>query len=265
MNARRGFLALVGGLAVGGPVISRASFAQPTLILPPGPTILPTPIPAEPLLTLQHIQQSVPEDAFKSWMFLGLRRPGRASRAIGNRGRRRQARQHHRGDAGRCDMTDEVIYLAQLAPTLAETPHDPDLSGVVGLTALMQAARSSGVISDFREQSSPCALRPDAELISACREYLGCDRIASKMREVTADSWEDQPAFRTQMDRLSDAVRERNRLLPQVLELPAKTHEGVAMKARVIGAIFADKNGLRSAAVRSLTDDIAAVMGEQPC
>ena len=73
MNARRGFLALVGGLAVGGPVISRASFAQPTLILPPGPTILPTPIPAEPLLTLQHIQQSVPEDAFKSWMFLGLR------------------------------------------------------------------------------------------------------------------------------------------------------------------------------------------------
>lgn len=35
------------------------------------------------------------------------------------------------------------------------------------------------------------------------------------------------------------------------------------MKARVIGAIFADKNGLRSATVRSLTDDIAAVMGEQ--
>ena len=140
---------------------------------------------------------------------------------------------------------------------------DPDLSGVVGLTALMQAARSSGVISDFREQSSPCALRPDAELISACREYLGCDRIASDMREVTADPWEDRPAFRTQMDRLSDAVRERNRLLPQVLELPAKTHEGVAMKARVIGALFADKNGLRSAAVRSLTDDIAAVIGEQ--
>lgn len=73
MNARRGFLALVGGLAIGGPVMSRAGFAQPTLILPPGPTIIPAPAAAEPLLTLQHIKQSVPEDAFKSWMFLGLR------------------------------------------------------------------------------------------------------------------------------------------------------------------------------------------------
>lgn len=35
------------------------------------------------------------------------------------------------------------------------------------------------------------------------------------------------------------------------------------MKARVIGAIFTDENGLRSAAVRSMTDDIAVVMGEQ--
>ena len=66
MNPRRSFLALVGGLAIGGPVISRASFARPTLILPPGPTILPAPTAAEPLLTLQYIERSVPEDAFKA-------------------------------------------------------------------------------------------------------------------------------------------------------------------------------------------------------
>lgn len=73
MSPPRGFLALVGGLAIGGPVLSRTGFAQPTLIVPPGPTIIPAPAGAQPLLTLQHIQQSVPEDAFKSWMFLGLR------------------------------------------------------------------------------------------------------------------------------------------------------------------------------------------------
>ncbi len=127
----------------------------------------------------------------------------------------------------------------------------------------MNAAQSSGVISDIREQLCPCAPRPDAELISLCREYLGSDRIASNMREDTACPWDDRQAFRAQTDRLSDAVREQNRLLPLMLEIPAKTREGVAMKARVIGAYFAGKNGLRSAAVCSMTDDIAAVMGEQ--
>ena len=73
MNPRRSFLALVGGLAIGGPVTSRAGFARPTLILPPGPTIMSAPVGAEPILTLQHIRRSVPEDALKSWMFLGLR------------------------------------------------------------------------------------------------------------------------------------------------------------------------------------------------
>lgn len=140
---------------------------------------------------------------------------------------------------------------------------DPNLSGVASLMALMRAACSSGVISDIREQTSPCASRPDAELISACREYLGCDRIASDMREVTPDPFEDRPAFKTQMNRLSDAVRERDRLLPLVLDISAKTHEGIAMKARVIGALFADKSGIRGAAVRSLAVDVASVMGAQ--
>ena len=90
-----------------------------------------------------------------------------------------------------------------------------------------------------------------------------CDRIASDMREVTPDPFEDRPAFKTQMNRLSDAVRERDRLLPLVLDISAKTHEGIAMKARVIGALFSDKSGIRGAAVRSLAVDVASVMGAQ--
>lgn len=66
MNPRRSFLAMVGGLAIGGPVMARTGFAQPTLILPPGLTILPKAPGAESLLTLQHIQRSIPEDAFRS-------------------------------------------------------------------------------------------------------------------------------------------------------------------------------------------------------
>ena len=144
----------------------------------------------------------------------------------------------------------------------------PRFGGVSALVALMQAARSSGVVSEIREQNSPCASRADAELISSCREYLGCDRIASEACAVLAgklqdDPWLDPDEALSQARLISDAIREKNRLLSVVLETPARTHEGVAMKARVIGAIFADKNGLRSAAVRSLTDDIAAVMGEQ--
>lgn len=120
---------------------------------------------------------------------------------------------------------------------------DPNHSGVASLVALMQSAQSLGAISDVREQLCPCAPRLDAELISACREYLGCDRIASTMREDGPDPWKEKVAFRAQSDRLSDAVREQNRLLPLVLELPAKTPEGVTMKARVIGVFFAGKMG----------------------
>lgn len=89
-------------------------------------------------------------------------------------------------------------------------------------------------VSDIRDQLCSCAALPDAELISACREYLGCDRIASEMRADRIDPWKEGPAFRAQSDRLSDAIKEQNRLLPLVLDTPAKTREGVAMKARVI-------------------------------
>jgi hypothetical protein len=128
----------------------------------------------------------------------------------------------------------------------------------------MQAAQSSGVASDIREETAPCALRPDAELISACREYLGCERIASGLRDGVLSSGESWGAtLRTQGKLLGNAVREQNRLLAHVINLPAKTPEGVAMKARVIGAVFANTSGVRGAAVRSLMDDVAAVMGEQ--
>lgn len=91
--------------------------------------------------------------------------------------------------------------------------------GWVALAALMQAAQSSKVISDVREQRSPCAARPDAELISSCREYLGCDRLASDLRAENPCPFGERATFRAPIDRSSDAIRERNRLLPQVLEL----------------------------------------------
>lgn len=140
---------------------------------------------------------------------------------------------------------------------------DPGLSGVAALAALMQAAQSSGVASDIREETAPCALRPDAELISACREYLGCERIVSDLRDGAVPSGESWDTLRTQGRLLSNAVREQNQLLAHVINLPAKTPEGVAMKARVIGVVFANTSGVRGAAVRSLMDDVAAVMGEQ--
>lgn len=144
-------------------------------------------------------------------------------------------------------------------------PND-SLCGVAALAALMRDAQSSGVVSDIREQRSSCATRPDAELISACREYLGCERIASGLRAgeepPSSEDWTAISArIRAQGSLLSDAVREQNRLLSLVLEKSAETREGVAMKARVIGAYFARKSGVRGAAVRSLTDDIASLLG----
>lgn len=143
----------------------------------------------------------------------------------------------------------------------AQCPQDDvEASGMTGLLALMSAAQSTGIVSEIREQHAHCGTRADAELIGTCREYLGCERIARDAREAPTAS---RAEARGQAQVVSDAVREQNRLLPTILKLPAKTREGVALKARVIAALFASQKGLKSEAVRSMAEDVAAVMGEQ--
>lgn len=57
-------------------------------------------------------------------------------------------------------------------------------------------------------------------------------------------------------------AQEAKSAVPKVFDVTAKTSNSVAMKAHAVRLLFAGKDELRSAAIRSLTDDIAAVMGE---
>ena len=76
MNARRGFLALVGGAVFNGAVLRPAGAIQPTLILPPS-AALPT---ARPLLDAHRCQMDafleigrhVPKGVFLDWLENGL-------------------------------------------------------------------------------------------------------------------------------------------------------------------------------------------------
>ncbi len=82
MNARRSFLAFVGGAAFSGAVQRLGSAERPTLILPPR-TILPAArLPDGGTLLRQHqtqmhavleCKQHMPPDLFKAWLETGLR------------------------------------------------------------------------------------------------------------------------------------------------------------------------------------------------
>ena len=83
MSGRRGFLAFIGGLAIGGTAVKVQAEARPTLILPARPELVfATTLPdAFPLLA-QHQSQmhailhtgiNVPPDHFKAWLEAGLR------------------------------------------------------------------------------------------------------------------------------------------------------------------------------------------------
>ncbi len=82
MNARRQFLAFVGGAAFSGTVQRLGSAEQPTLILPPR-TILPAArLPETGTLLQRHetqlhavlkVKQHMPPELFKAWLETGLR------------------------------------------------------------------------------------------------------------------------------------------------------------------------------------------------
>lgn len=149
-------------------------------------------------------------------------------------------------------------YDQEKAPRL-----DADLTGVAALVALMGDARASGVVADVQDDMD-CRRRPDAELLSLCADAMGADRIADQLRSETPDPHKERPAFSVSMGRLSEAVRTRDRLTPQIVGISATTQAGVIAKAGVVAALFHNSSGLRSEAVRSLVDDLLAVLGAGP-
>lgn len=149
-------------------------------------------------------------------------------------------------------------YDQEKAPRL-----DADLTGVAALVALMGDARASGVVADVQDDlDTRC--RPDAELLSLCADAMGADRIADQLRNERPDPWKERPAFSQSITRLSEAVRTRERLTPHIMALSATTTAGVIAKAEIVAVLFHNSSGLRSAAVRSLVDDLLAVLGAGP-
>ena len=136
----------------------------------------------------------------------------------------------------------------------------PEMGGVAALTMLAAAARSSGVVFDGDDKApSPLPL-PDIELLNLCREVAGCDRIAEVWRNDDSSPWDQPVAHRAAMDRMSEACRARDKLVPRVLELDATTPAGVLAKARVVLMLFATGRGRRAEAVRTLVANIIAVL-----
>lgn len=149
-------------------------------------------------------------------------------------------------------------YDQEKAPRL-----DADLTGVAALVALMGDARASGVVADVQDDMD-ARRRPDAELLSLCAEAIGANRIADQLRNEWPDPWKERVAVSKSVSRISEAVRARDRLTPQVVGLSATTTAGVVAKAEVVAALFQNSGGLRSEAVRSLVDDLLAVLGAGP-
>lgn len=139
---------------------------------------------------------------------------------------------------------------------------DADLTGVAALVALMGDARASGVVADVQDDMD-CRRRPDAELLSLCNDALGAERIADRFRSEAPDPWTERPAFSAAIKRVSEAVRTQERLTPQIVGLSATTKAGIIAKAEVVGTLFHNSRGVRSAAVRSLVDDLLAVLGSE--
>lgn len=83
MSGRRGFLAFVGGFALGGTAVKVEAASRPTLILPVRPALVAaTELPTQFPLLAQHRTQmdailhtgmGVPDQQFKAWLEAGLR------------------------------------------------------------------------------------------------------------------------------------------------------------------------------------------------
>ena len=109
-------------------------------------------------------------------------------------------------------------YQQATAPRLKS-----DLGGVAGLVALMGEARRSGVVADGADVGCAFPVRPDAELLALCGEVMGAERIADDVRGGSWPCpWDDAAGFRLASDRVNDACRTRDRLMPRVVEARAR-------------------------------------------
>jgi len=144
----------------------------------------------------------------------------------------------------------------------AMTPLPTVGSGVAGLALLMASAGKSGVVAEG-VGDPPTPVRPDAELLHLCREIAGADRVADAQRASAVPCWEQPGTFKAMGDRLNEARRVRERLMPRVVELEATTPAGVLAKALAVVEMF-NTSGARARAVRVLVKDLERVLGSQP-
>jgi len=140
---------------------------------------------------------------------------------------------------------------------------DPSLSGVQSLAALASVAATSGKVMEGEDEAGLAPARPDAELIALCHEAMACERAVAAEREGRMDRFNDPEGFRHRADRLHDAVREKDRLVPLIFEQDATTHAGLCAMAEVLRTLYEDSRGIRAAAVRSLVDDLLKVLARQ--
>jgi hypothetical protein len=137
---------------------------------------------------------------------------------------------------------------------------EPSLIGVQSLAALAVSAAASGQVLEDQDEDGLPPPRPDAELLALCREAMACDQAADAAREDRTSPWTDQAAHRCRMDRLTVAVREKDRLVPLIFDQEATTAEGLCAMAEVLETLYENSRGLRAAAVRSLAHDVLKVL-----
>ncbi len=122
-------------------------------------------------------------------------------------------------------------------------------------------ARRAGVVADGVDGGCSLPVRPDAELLALCGEVMGAERIAEGVRgSVIPMPWEDKAGNLRMSATLGEACRTRERLMPRVVEVEATTVAGVVAKAQAIEVMFANRCGIKAAAVRALVADLVAVL-----
>lgn len=112
-----------------------------------------------------------------------------------------------------------------------------------------------------REVGCLLPVRPDAELLTLCREVTGADRIAEGVRGGSGPcAWTDKPEHQRAISALGEACRTQDRLLPRVIKVRPITTADVVAKAQAIELLFATSHGKRAEAVRALVADLVAVL-----
>lgn len=160
-----------------------------------------------------------------------------------------------RFDGGSVNLAVRWAYDQAMAPRL-----QPDLGGVAALVVLMGEARRVGVVADGVDGAG-VPPRPDAELLALCREVMGANRIADEARSGRSPCpWTDKSGSQRAGERLGEACRTKDRLLPRVVEVRATTAAGVVAKALAIELLFDTSRGRRAVAVRALVADLVAVL-----